>query len=121
SRQHDNRKLLQILLSSKSRLLFYLPDSKRDHEANAVVFRDCTDPPFLMNITPTWKRQHSPSLAVSLRREKKKLHAFFSHPDLGDPLRLFVIKNAAADRAKIGELVWNIVVFKPVFHKEQIT
>src|SRR6266496_3053014 len=85
------------------------------------MFGNCTDPTFLMNITPTRKRQYGPSLAVSLCREKKKLHAFFSHPNLRDPLRLIVVKNAAADCAKIGELLWNVVVFKPVFHKEQIT
>src|SRR5947208_418519 len=60
-----------------------------------------------MHITPTGKRQHGPGLAVSLCREKKKLHAFFSHPDLGDPLRLVVVKNAAADRAEFGVL-WSV-------------
>ena len=39
----------------------------------------------------------------------------------GDALRLVVVKNTAADCLKISELVWNVVVFQPVFHKEQIT
>ena len=119
-KQEREPRLLLPLWPRKIRPQVLLTALKHSHKADAVVLRDCTDPAFLMDITPTRKRQHGPGLAISLCREKKKLHALLSYPDLGDALRLVVVKNTAADCLKIGELVWNVVMFQPVFHKEQI-
>src|SRR5207302_11059386 len=64
--QEREPKLLLLLWSRKIRLQVFLSALSLGHEANAVVFRNCTDQPFLMHITPTGKRHHGLGLAVSL-------------------------------------------------------
>src|SRR5437764_14979114 len=76
---------IPLLLGFRKVWLYVLvAAADRSHEANAAVLGHRTCPAFLMNITPAREAQHCSGLAVSLRREKKELHAFLRNPDLSD-------------------------------------
>src|SRR5438094_6183432 len=74
-----------------------------------------------MNIAPSGKMQHCAGFHIPVCRKKKQLHPFFAKPDLSNTTRLLIIENTTTNCAKIGEFVWNVVMFEPVFHKKQIT
>src|SRR6266571_8743872 len=116
---HVNGATLRRRLWNIWREVFFAA-TDRGHEAHAIMLCDCPDPAFLMNIPPRGESQDCSGLGIPLRWEKKKLHTFLGCPDLGYASRLIVLKNPAADRAKIGEFGRHIVMFKPVFHEKQI-
>src|SRR5262249_33480056 len=109
-----------LLWTGKIRLQVFLTAPERGHEADAVVFRNCTDPAFLTNIAPPRKPQDCSGFDVSFSRKKKKLHLFVGDPDLRDAPCFLVIENAATDWAKMGDFSGNVVVFQSVFKKKQI-
>src|SRR5258708_5038190 len=101
-----------LLLLFQIRPEIFLGAAEGGHETDTIPLRDGASPAFQFDETPIGKIGDLPFL-VRLGGEKEKLHPLFFYPDLSDAANFIVVEDARAERLKLCELDWHVVMLEP--------